>query len=264
MKNWILFISLSYCSVVFAKELQEVRTLIATDVYSVSIDPLQQIYYINKNKQLIKSSSLQDKDYIYSDLMIDQNTSIYTQNPFKVLLYKKDVGDVIILDNRLTMNSKLNLFNLGYFSVSSVTYSMDNHSMILFDTYRQQIIKLDQQNKEVFQSVNLTQLLQKRISPTQIKEFENKLYLLDPKTGIYLFDQLGTYIKNIPIENVENFWIISKQIYFYKDQQIWLYNTELFEEIPQYRLEDYTNISLCRDFILGITPQNELYQINWE
>jgi hypothetical protein len=136
--------------------------------------------------------------------------------------------------------------------------------MILFDTYRQQIIKLDQQNKEVFQSVNLTQLLQRRISPTQIKEFENKLYLLDPETGIYLFDQLGTYIKNIPIENVENFWIISKQIYFYRDQQIWLYNSELFEENPQYRLEDYTNISLCRDFILGITPQNELYQIEWK
>lgn len=264
MKSTILIILMSYCSVLFAKELQEERTLIATDVYSASIDPLQQIYYINKSKQLIKTSSFQDRNYIYSDLMIDQNTSINTQNPFKVMLYKKDVGDVIVLDNRLAKNSKMNLFNLGYFSVSSITYSMDNHSIILFDTYRQQIIKLDQQNKEIFQSVNLTQLLQKRISPVQIKEYENKLYLLDPESGVYVFDQLGTYIKNIPIENVENFWIISKQIYYYRDQQIWLYNSDLFEEIPQYRLEDYTNIFLCRDFILGITPQNELYQINWK
>ena len=187
MKNWILFITFSYFSVVFAKELQVERTLLASDVYSVSIDPLQQIYYINKNKQLIKLSDIQDKKYVYSDLMIDQSTSIYTQNPFKVMLYKKDVGDVIILDNRLTKNSKINLFNLGYFSVSSIAYSIDNQSIILFDNYRQQIIKLDQQNKEVYQSVNMTQLLQKRISPTQIKEFENKIYLLDTLFGIYIF-----------------------------------------------------------------------------
>lgn len=264
MKTWILYLLLSYFTIVTAQNQQEQNQRLATDVYSVSIDPLQQIYYINKDKQLIKLSSIQEKTYVYSDLMIDESTQIYTQNPFKVMLYKKDVGDVIILDNRLTMNSKINLYNLGYFSVSSITYSMDNQSILLFDTYRQQIIKLDQQNKEIFQSVNMAQLLQERISPVQIKEFENKLYLLDTTLGIYIFDQLGTYIKHIPIQNAENFWIISKQIFFYRDQQIWLYNTELFEEIPQYHLEDYTNISLCRDFILGITPQKELYQINWK
>ncbi len=264
MKQWILLITFSYFTVVFSQNIKEERKLLAIDVYSVSIDPLQQIYYINKDKQLIKLSSIQDKTYVYSDLMIDQNTQILTQNPFKAMLYKKDVGDVIILDNHLTKNSKINLYNLGYFSVSSINYSMDNQSILLFDTYRQQIIKLDQQNKEVYQSVNMTQLLQKRISPIQIKEFENKLYLLDPATGIYIFDQLGTYIKNLPIENIENFWIVSKQIYFYRNQQIWLYNAELFEEIPQYNLDDYTNISLSRDFILGITPQKELYQINWK
>lgn len=264
MKHWIFLFAFNYVTIVFAQNLQEEKKLLATDVYSVSVDPLQQIYYINKNKQLIKLSSIQDKIYVYSDLMIDQNTSIYSDNPFKVLLYKKDIGDVIILDNRLTKNSKINLFNLGYFSVSSINNAMDNQSIILFDTDRQQIIKLDQQNKEIFQSINMAQLLQKRISPIQIKEFENKLYLLDAQTGIYIFDQLGTFIKNIPIEKADNFWIISKQIYFYRDQQIWLYNSELFEEIPQYRLDDYTNISLCRDFILGITPQSELYQIYWK
>lgn len=265
MKNWWLTYILMACGQwLWAQDTLNGKKLLAENVISTAIDPLQQIYFINQNKQLIKLSSIQDKEYVYSDLMIDANTSIHAQNAFKVILYKKDVGDLIVLDNRLTVTARLNFFDLGYFAVSGMTMSNDNHSIWLFDEERQQIIKLDQQNRQVYQSNNLTQVLPARIHPVQIIEQENKLYLLDKKQGIYIFDNTGNFIKQFPIEQADRIWVLSGQIYFYRAGQIWQYDLRLFEEIPLYKTDDYKSIDLCRDFILGITSEGNLYRFGWE
>lgn len=264
MKWWLTYLTIACSHWLLAQDLLNERKQLAINVMSTAIDPLQQIYYINQNRQLVKLSSIQDKEYIYSDLMIDANTSIHAQNAFKVILYKKDVGDLLVLDNRLTLTAKLNFFDLGYFSVTGMTVSNDNKYIWLFDQDRQQIIKLDPQYRQIYQSNNLTQFLPARIRPVQMIEHENKLYLLDRHTGIYIFDNVGNFIKSYPVEHADKMWLISGQIYFYREGQIWQYDTRLFEEIPRYAMEDYRSIDLCRDFILGVTPDNTLYQFPWE
>ncbi len=264
MKYGLLIYLLVTCSQwLWAQDIFGEKVFLAGNVISTAIDPLQQIYFINQNKQLIKLSSIQDREYVYSDLMIDANTSIHAQNAFKVILYKKDVGDLLILDNRLTLTAKLNFFDLGYFAVSGMTMSNDNKHIWIFDEERQQIIKLDPQYRQVYQSNNMTQVLPARIHPTQIIEQENKLYLLDKKSGVYLFDNVGNFIKQYPIEHAEHIWVLSGQIYFYRAGQIWQYDIRLFEEIPLYKTADYKSIDLCRDFILGITPEGDLYRFPW-
>ncbi|MCO5229791.1 MAG: hypothetical protein M9958_01415 [Chitinophagales bacterium] len=264
MRNLLLYIILCTQTIVLGQVSPNGRTFIDDKVVSVAIDPLQQIYYTNTKKQLIKISNQIEKTYSYSDLMIDEHTSVIPQNPFKIILYKKEVGDFLVLDNRLNLSAKVNLFDLGYFSVTSLTVANDNKHLWVFDFDRQQIIKLDQQYNTVFQSNILTQILGKKINAIQLIEKEDKLYLLDNKNGVYIFDNMGNYIKNYPIENAEKIWLISGQIYFYRDEQIWQYDTQLFQEVLKYNMQGYTSIDICRDFILGITPNGELYQQKWE
>lgn len=237
---------------------------IAEQVYCVAIDPLHQIYYINAQKQLVKLSSLQEKEYVYSDLMIDDQTQIITQNPFKIILFKKDIGDIIVLDNRLNVTVKTNLFDLGYFSVSGLTFSIDNQYIWIFDVERQQLVKLDQQYKPVYHSNNLTQVLSQKIQPHQLLVFENSIYLLDQNSGIYLFDNVGNYSKKIPILHAEKMWVIANKIYFFREGQIWFYDPLLFEEMPFYSLPRYEQVELTRNFILGISKDKELHQFHWK
>ena len=239
------------------------KIFLAEGVFKSAIDPLEQIYYINKNKQLIKISNLQDRKYVYSDLMIDHSTTVNVQNPFKTALYKKDVGDLMILDSRLTLTSKTNLFDLGYFAVTAFTLALDNKCLWIFDEDRQQIIKLDQQFKEIYTSANLSQILSSKIRPIEILEKENLLYLLDTVQGVFIFDNVGNYVKNYPIAHAEKIWLINGELYFYRQGQIWKYDTLLFEEIPQYQTIDYHSVSFCRDFILGINTQGQLYKLLW-
>ncbi|MCO5233164.1 MAG: hypothetical protein M9888_05455 [Chitinophagales bacterium] len=249
---------------IFGQDSTDKKISVAQNVISVAIDPLEQIYYTNSKKQLIKLSDQQDKTYSYSDLMIDESTIVLPQNPFKIILYKKEVGDFFILDNRLNLSAKANFFDLGYYSVSSLTLSNDNKHLWIFDFDRQQILKLDQQYNPVFQSNILTQTLGKKINAIQLIEKENKLYVLDSINGVFLFDNLGNYIQHYPIENATRMWLISGQLYFYKNNSIWLYDNKLFEAFQKYNLlENYTSIDLCRNFILAINRQGELYQIKW-
>jgi len=263
--RWAYILSIFIWSSAFAQELPiDNRTLISEDVLSTAIDPLHQIYYINKDRQVVKVSNTQNRDYSYSNLMIDDNTSIHVQNAFKVALYKMNVGDFLMLDNRLNLTAQTNFFDLGYFAVSATAVSTDNKYIWLFDQDMQRLIKLDQKFKEVYRSNNLTQAIDQSIQPEQIIEKKNKLYLLDKEKGVYIFDNVGNYIKRYPIEHADKIWLISNQLYFYRTGQLWLYDHLLFEEIPQYSLPHYTSIDLCKDFILGITQDGKLYKYLWK
>ncbi len=238
--------------------------IVAENVWSAAIDPLQEIYYINKNKQLVKISEIQDREYSYSNLMIDENTYIDVQNSFKIALFKKNVGDFLILDNRLNLTAKSNLFDLGYFGVTALTVSADNKNIWLFDENIQRLIKIDQQFREVYRSDNLTQSLSQSIRPKQIIEKTNKLYLLDNEKGIFVFDNVGNYIKTYPVMQADRIWIINDKLYFSRGGKIWWYNPLLFEEVSQYAIEDFTLADLCKDFILAISPAGVLFQFNWK
>jgi|GEM_PF-4454175 len=232
-------------------------------VLTAALDPLNQIYYINNQRQLVKLAPSQDKQFLYTDLFVDARTVIQSHNPFKILLYKKDVGDLAVLDNRLTLTGKINLFDLGYFDVSCISSANDNQSIWLFDQARQQLFRLDQQYKESFASPVMPQLLGTDIHPVYVIETEGKVYLLDPKKGLFIFDNVGNFSKQLPITRANRIWIFGNQIYYYHSGQIWMYDTLLMEERPAYTLEGYSDISLCRDFILGLTPEKELFRIEW-
>lgn len=263
--RWTYILLISFWSNANGQELSiDSGILISEDVLSTAIDPLQQIYYINKNRQVVKLSSTQNKEYSYSNLMIDDHTSIHVQNAFKVALYKMNVGDFLMLDNRLNLTAKTNFFDLGYFAVSATSVSTDNKYVWLFDEDLQRLVKLDQKFKEIYRSNNLTQSLNQSIHPEQIIEKKNKLYLLDKEKGVYIFDNVGNYIKRYPIKNADKIWLIADQLYFYRTGELWLYDNMLFEEVPQYSLPHYTSIDLCKDFILGITQDGKLYKHNWK
>lgn len=242
---------------------QDSRTLIAEDVWSTVIDPLHQVYYTNKQKQAIKLSSIQDREYIYSDLMLDDHAVILAQNAFKSAIYNRNTGDFVMLDNRFSPTGKTNFFDLGYFGITAAAVSTDNKTIWIFDEDMQRLVQLDHQFKEIHRSNNLTQSLQRSIKPSQIVEKTNKIYLLDYKTGLYIFDNLGNYIKMYPIEQAHKVWVISERIYFFRAGQIWVYDSLLFEESALYALPEYSEVDLCKEFILGITPQGKLYQLPW-
>ena len=61
-------------------------------------------------------------------------------------------------------------------------------------------------------------------------EYNNKIYLNNPSTGVLIFDIYGTYYKTIPIKNLHNFQPIADWIYYISNNKIKAYNIKNTDE----------------------------------
>lgn len=232
-------------------------------VLKAGIDPLNQVYYINNQRQLFKLATTQNKTFFYTALFLNRNTVLNVQNPFKVLLYKEDTGELLTLDTRMTVTGSVNLFDLGYYDVTALSSANDLKSIWLFDRARQQLIRLDQQYKESFTSPVMPQQIGMALSPVFLTETEGKVYLSDPEKGIFVFDNLGNYFRNLPITGIKKLWIIGPRLYYFSEGKLWQYDTLIMETTPLMDISNFADIQLCKDFILGLSAEGQLHKINW-
>lgn len=240
-----------------AEKVTEDKVLVA------ALDPIHQIYYINNKRQLMKLVPAQNRTYLYTDLFVDGQTVIQAQNPFKLMLYKKDVGTLITLDSRLNVTGRINLFDLGYFDVTALAAANDNQSVWLFDRASQQLVRLDQQYKQVFFSPVMPQQIGYDLNPVYITEQEGRVYLVDREKGIFIFDNIGNYFKKLPLEGLGKVWVFGPRLLYYFEDQVWQYDLMMMEKTPIVPLPGYRDVFLSRDFILALTEDGQLFKIAW-
>ena len=75
----------------------------------------------------------------------------------------------------------------------------------------------------------------------------NKLFVHDENYGIIVFDNLGQYIKVLPLENISHFQTDGIFIYTYNNESLKVYTTKLLEEsvieLPKHKsLKEVINI----------------------
>jgi hypothetical protein len=257
MQSWLMS-----SSVLLGQDLSSFRVT-QDKVLVAALDPLHQVYYINDKRQLYKLVPSQNREYLYTDLFVDQQTVIQAQNPFKVLLYKKDVGTLVTLDSRLNQTARINLFDLGYFDVSAVATANDNQSIWLFDKASQQLVRLDQNNRQTFFSPVMPQQIGHELDPVYITETESKVYVVDPSKGVFIFDNIGNYFKKLPVEGIRKIWVFGPRMLYYFEGKIRQYDLLMMEDKVVLDLEGYADVFLSREFILALKGNGELYRLPW-
>lgn len=191
----------------------------------------------------------------YGSIYINDHTDIITINGFKTILFSPDYGKIIQLDNRLRELDIIDTYNLGTYIITCVGTSYDNNYLWLFDASSQRLIKLDKDHTPLYTSNTLSLLIGQKINPRQIIESGILLYLVDVKNGIFIFDNQGNYIKNIPIENARNVKVIDNVIYYTKDNCIYSYNNLTFSEIRYTETPDLKNIQIGKTIICGVNEE---------
>ncbi len=192
----------------------------------------------------------------YGSIYINEHTDIISVNGFKTILFSPDFGKIIQLDNRLRELDVIDAYNLGTYIITCVGTSYDNNYLWLFDAGSQRLIKLDKDHTPIFTSNTLSMLIGKKINPRQIVESGIMLYLVDPRNGIYIFDNQGNYIKNIPVENARNLKVIEDKIYYTKDSSIYSYDNLTFSETRYIQTPDLKNIQIGKTIICGFNKDN--------
>ena len=150
------------------------------------------------------------------------------------------------MDNTLSPTSKvIDLTDLELDETSLVCRSY-NDGIWYYDPIRFELIRKNQELKTTNTSGNLANILSINIQANYLVEHNNKVYLNDPKNGILVFDNFGTYLKTIPIYGVSSFQVKDQFIiYANSNHQIeWYHFFKLAQTV--YKEEHYNTVKSVR------------------
>lgn len=176
------------------------------------------VYTISKNT-ITKYTIEGEKIAVFSQQQWGDITSIEVHNPMKIMLYFKDAGIILFLDEKLvSISEPFDLYN-NYSTVTLASYSTANQ-IHLFDPSFSELITLDFSFKEI----GRLQLPFSDLEPCCMIEMNEKnLAIHDPVMGVSLFDSFGNFDKLIPIFS-ENICIDQDNIYYIQNQTLTIYN----------------------------------------
>lgn len=188
--------------------------------------------YVVKKDELIKYNKEGKELYKYSNKNLGNISYVDASNMLRILVYYQDFSQVVFLDNTLTLNTEPVSFDkLGYQQVSLACTS-HNNGMWIYNQQNFSLILLNTTYEKVQQTDNLSTVLNIELQPTEMVEYDNKLYINNPASGILIFDIYGTYYKTVPAKNVTHFQAIRDLVYYIQkdDMRLRAYNVKTTEE----------------------------------
>lgn len=196
-----------------------------------TVDNLGNMLLVNDN-EIVKYLANGNYFNRYSNLKLGTITSVDALNPLRLMLFYKDYQQLIFLDNQLSQKSDpLSLEKLGYEQTELVCVSANN-GIWLFNKANNELVRFDEQLKQIASTGNLKQMLQtEELKPNFLTEHNGNVFLNCPEVGIYVFDVFGTFSKIISLKGLKNFQVNENIIYFLKENQLCSYNFKLFDEV---------------------------------
>jgi hypothetical protein len=199
------------------------------NIKEAKVDQLGNIYLLKEYNNIVKYNPDLIFQYEYADNTLGEVTTIDVSDPLKILIYKKDYGLLIILDNTLAELNRINLYELDYQSVSAVGTALDRNIWI-YDDINYQLLKINDQGRTLINSISLVDQGLQNIQPSHIQEKSGKLILQDYQNGIFLFDNLGQYIQTFPFSTYKPLQFDGQNIIYFNKNKIVVYDTKFFNE----------------------------------
>jgi len=189
-------------------------------VDNVSIDRNGNLFLTTIDGGVHKYSPEGDSIISYSPRKKGRITLIEAWNGLRIFLFFVDLQEYVFLD-RFLRPSPFYSFDPEHILFSGIATTAADENIWILDPGDFSLKKYN----SILNSVEFSRPLD-RILPTQdyeitfVREYQNLLFLVDVNTGIYVFDNLGTYQRHLPIPNLN-------QIQFFVDKMYFLENNAL-------------------------------------
>jgi hypothetical protein len=152
-----------------------------------------------------------------------------TSDPYKLLVFFKDYNIILFLDNYLSENGDpVDMQSIGLDQVTLACHSREGGFWV-FDQIRQKLLHLNDNFKITHETVNFNQWFGRRLEPNFLVENNNQVYLNEKSSGIYVFDHFGTYMKKIPLENLDQPQVLGGSINYTSNSEFCSYKMKDFE-----------------------------------
>jgi hypothetical protein len=225
----LFYILLLITSASFSQSKFKLISKIESDVNLFTSDNQGNVYLIKKN-ELSKFDKTGKQLYKFSNKNLGNIDFVDASNMFKILVFYKNFSQVVFLDNTLSLTGEpVSLDKIG-FEQAQLVCTSHNNGMWLYNQQNFELVRINQNLEKTQQTGNLNVLLNINLEATNLLEYDNKVYLNNPSTGILIFDVYGTYFKTIPIKNIVQFQVINDWIYYASENKVRATNIKTTEE----------------------------------
>lgn len=186
--------------------------------------------YVVKEDELTKYNKSGKLLYKYSDKRLGNINFVDASNMLRLLVFYKDFLQIVFLDNTLTLSAPpISMDKIG-FQQAQLVCSSHSNGMWLYDQQNFELVRLDHNIEKKQQTGNLNAILNRSLNPNYLLEYDNRVYLNDPSSGVLIFDIYGTYYKTIPLKNLNYFQPIGDWVYYIFENTVKAYNIKTTEE----------------------------------
>ena len=160
----------------------------------------------------------------YSGNTISPIYSVDVSKTAKVFGFYKDHQSYLLLDRHLSLLHEAGL-NSGLIGYATVTAFAADNNLWIFDQSDFSLKKVDLLNDLIITVISLPLIInQEEWDIRQIKEYQNRLYLYNSDKEVYVFDNLGNFIKKLPIKPECQFWLHGENLVYSEGTGIYFSN----------------------------------------
>ena len=226
----------------FSQEFNETYSWKVEGVVDATADHMGMLYLSNDKGIISKYAENGQQILSYSGNKIASIYSVDVSHTSKIFGFFRDDQSYIILDRFLNPLNEalLNGSLIGY--ASETTYAADN-KLWIFDQSDLSLKKLDLLNNalQTIISVSLSIGIEEW-EIMQIEEYQNRLYLYNSNGDVYVFDNMGNFIKTLDIKPSSKFSFDQEYMIYVQDDKIFKYGLYNNEIIQIAALEDTNHI----------------------
>ena len=200
------------------------------DITGAALDNLDNLFIISSTGQIKKIGPTGDSIGVFNGMRnYGKLSSIDVSNPLKPLLFYKDFSTVLVLDRFLANRAVVNLRQFHILQPSAIGLSYDNNIWV-FDQYDSKLKKVDESGNILLQTDDFRTLFGQNFTPQKIINDNGLVYLADSTSGIFVFDNYGTFKRKIILKNWSTIDVWNGMIVRLSKDAIVVYNPTNFSE----------------------------------
>ena len=205
-------------------EIENSTRLIPVKAKRLAIDKLDAVYVLDIENKLRKYDENGTFRFDYVNNSLGNIDMLDVTNPLSIMIYFKNFGTIKLLDNTLSEIKTIQLNNAGkYFGAFPICLSNDNNFWI-FDPQESKIFKISEDLKVIVETNHFNDLGFPNPKFTRMVERGNTIVAVDDKYGIFMFDNFGQFIRNIPMKGIMDFYFDGDNLVCRTPEGFYLFN----------------------------------------
>lgn len=215
----------------------------------IEVDNLSNVYTV-KGHELKKFKPGGNLSHTFSHKNAGHITSVDVTNPLRILVFFRDMGQVIFLDNTLSVTQgPITLQSHNIFDPQLVCASADGGFWV-FDRLNTALYKLNNKLQQEHSLPNISQIVGANILPTAMRKSGKKLYVNVPDIGLLVFDMFGNYVNTLHFKGISDFNVLGEKLYYYDRDKVGIFNlSTLTEEIIELPDIPFSAMAFSSSFI---------------